>query len=289
MKEVEGIPKFLYHYTDIKSVKLILMNKTLRFTSLKYMDDQTEALTGDGTDLGKFIFASSWTELADNIPHWTMYGDSSKGVCLKMQSFPFKNNFNEYLAYGKISHDHNYDSEPSEIYITPPKYFFESDFVLMPVFTDDGLDVFKKRMTAKVKYTNDDYLLFPKIVNQDDSGLRIAFGKLGIYKSHEWEFQKEWRYKVIYTPFSVNKFMKDPNNNDISQKIIDDIFSTKHPIVEHIDYNLDEKVFDSVELIAGPMMEDYAYEELQYFSKGVNPNIVVNRSSLYGRWRNKNI
>ena len=34
MQIVEGIPEYLYHYTSLKSAKLILMNKTLRLTSL---------------------------------------------------------------------------------------------------------------------------------------------------------------------------------------------------------------------------------------------------------------
>ena len=98
MQIVEGIPEYLYHYTSLKSAKLILMNKTLRLTSLECMDDKTEAITGEGRNLGKFIFSSCWSENRDSIPQWSMYGDSSRGVCIKLRSFPFKNNYDDYVT-----------------------------------------------------------------------------------------------------------------------------------------------------------------------------------------------
>lgn len=288
MKRVEGIPDFLYHYTDLKTLKLILMNKTLRFTSLKYMDDKTESLTGEGTDLGKFIFSSSWSEIEDSIPQWAMYGDFSRGVCIKMKSFPFKNNYDLYKLYTTNSEDLNDIDEPAEFYITHPKYFFESEFILSPLFTDDSKDIKERRENAKVLYTDDESKLLPNIISQSEGGLNIAFGKLGVYKHKQWEFQKEWRYKVIYAPIEVQEFLKNPDPN-FSQKVVDKIFSNEHPTVKYIDYDIDEKYFDTLEVICGAMMDEFDFKDLTIFCRGINPNIKVSRSNLFNKWQNKNI
>lgn len=264
------------------------MNKTLRFTSLKYMDDKTESLTGEGADLGKFVFSSSWSEVEDSIPQWVMYGDSSRGVCIKLESFPFKNNYLEYKEYITNSQDISENEEPAEFYITPPRYYFDSEFVLMPIFTDDNIDIKARRENAKVLYTEDESKLLPNVINQSETGLNLEFGKLGIYKHKQWEFQKEWRYKIIYTPIEVRKFMQEQDPN-FSQKIIDNFFSEEHPKVRFVDYDIDEKYFNTMEVICGAMMDDFEYRELTVFCKGINPEIKVRRSSLYNKWQSKNL
>lgn len=288
MKRVKGIPKYLYHYTDLKTLKLILMNKTLRFTSLKYMDDRTESLTGEGNDLGKFIFSSSWSEEEDNIPQWAMYGDSSRGVCIKMESFPFKNNYSEYSEYSSNKIEMCYLEEVSEIYITPPKYIFESGFVLKPLFIDDGINIRERRESAKVIYTDDESLIFPKIINDSSEGFEIGFGKLGCHKNKQWEFQKEWRYKLLYIPIDVQKYLEE-QDPDLVQGVVQNIFSEEQPNVKFVDYNIDEKYINTMEIICGAMMDDFDYRELTFFCKGINPNIKVRRSSLFNKWHNKNI
>lgn len=264
------------------------MNKTLRFTSLKYMDDRTESLTGEGTDLGKFIFSSSWSELEDNIPQWAMYGDSSKGVCIKMESFPFKNNYEQYREYASKSEDLDSFEEASELYINPPQYMFDQGFILSPSFIEDGQNVLERRRNAKVLYTTDETKLLPNIINKNDEGVQIEFGKLGIYKNDQWSFQKEWRYKTIYTPFDIKKFPQHSDTN-FGQQVIDKIFSEEHPVVKYVDYNIDEKYFDTTEIICGAMMDEFDFNDLIIFCKGINTNIKVKRSNLFKKWTNKSL
>lgn len=286
MKRVEGIPEYLYHYTDLKTLKLILMNKTLRLTSLKHMDDSTEALSSDGNDLGKYIFSSSWTEEGDNIPQWVMYGDSSRGVCIKMESFPFKNNFEEYKKYADVVTESSGNIKPSEMFITPPKYFFKSGFHLTPLFIDDSDNGTERRLNAKVEYTDQDSLIIPNIINTSGGDVRIDFGKLGVFKNKQWSFQKEWRYKVLYTPFKLDDNL-EINEKNIGQVVVDRILSGQHPIVDYIDYNIDEKYLNTMVVIAGAMMDDFDFMDLEIFCKGINPNIIVKRSKLFNKWKNK--
>ena len=53
---------FLYHYTNIETLALILSNHTFRFRSLDQMDDLQEKETSDLKNVGQFCFISSWTD-----------------------------------------------------------------------------------------------------------------------------------------------------------------------------------------------------------------------------------
>lgn len=53
----------LYHYTNLKTLKLILENRTFRLSSLSRMDDPEEGETADLDKLGRFIYISSWTDI----------------------------------------------------------------------------------------------------------------------------------------------------------------------------------------------------------------------------------
>ncbi|RHM14500.1 hypothetical protein DWZ83_02405 [Amedibacillus dolichus] len=57
--------EYLYHYTNVSSLALILKNKTIRLNSLLNMDDADEVVTKNNEYLGKYCFVSSWTDLAD--------------------------------------------------------------------------------------------------------------------------------------------------------------------------------------------------------------------------------
>lgn len=290
MQIVEGIPEYLYHYTSLKSAKLILMNKTLRLTSLECMDDTTEAITGEGRNLGKFIFSSCWSENRDSIPQWSMYGDSSRGVCIKLRSFPFKNNYDDYVEHCINKEDQPSEKSTDETFIVPAQYSFQNRFILIPQFiiSDKDRDLLTQRLNAKVTYTDDESLIYPKCLRQDGEFFCFDTNVLGKYKSTEWKFQKEWRYSVIYIPFDQIKFFSDKKYSaNVGQEVFNNLLSNNQPIVHYLDFNIDDKYFDDMELICGPMMEEFDYQELTYFAKGVNPNIRVVRSKLYNKWKSK--
>ena len=53
--------EYLYHYTSIEKLALILKNRTIRLNPLDKMDDLQEQKTADVENIGKFVFISSWT------------------------------------------------------------------------------------------------------------------------------------------------------------------------------------------------------------------------------------
>ncbi|MFR2171477.1 MAG: hypothetical protein ACLS54_12690 [Anaerostipes hadrus] len=46
---------YLYHYTNIETLALILKNKTVRFNSLDKMDDLQEQQTADVKNIGTIL------------------------------------------------------------------------------------------------------------------------------------------------------------------------------------------------------------------------------------------
>ena len=52
-------PKYLYHYTSIEALALILSTKTIRFNSLNQVDDLTEGQSKDLKSIGNYFFISS--------------------------------------------------------------------------------------------------------------------------------------------------------------------------------------------------------------------------------------
>lgn len=84
-------PERLYHYTSLDSLALILENRTLRLMPLTSMDDPQESRTKDVENLGRFFFASCWTdEREESIPMWNMYSPLASGVRISLPPLPFK-------------------------------------------------------------------------------------------------------------------------------------------------------------------------------------------------------
>ena len=94
--------EYLYHYTTVDTLELILKNKTIRFNPLTNMDDNLEQWSAHGKQEGSHVFISSWTESEDEIPDmWKQYCRPSpeRGVRIRMVKNPFSVE-NNHLPYG---------------------------------------------------------------------------------------------------------------------------------------------------------------------------------------------
>ena len=69
--------EFLYHYTTLDKLALILRNRTIRLNPLDKMDDLQEQQTSDVKNIGQFCYISSWTDdSTESIPMWSSPMDS---------------------------------------------------------------------------------------------------------------------------------------------------------------------------------------------------------------------
>ena len=80
MEKKEESIEFLYHYTSLENLALILKNKTIKFNNLLYVDDMEEAETEDMGLFGRFVYVSCWTmDSEESIPMWNLYTPNKIG------------------------------------------------------------------------------------------------------------------------------------------------------------------------------------------------------------------
>ena len=173
IREKVSVPRYLYHYTSIESLAMILSKKAFRLSRLSDLDDLLEAKTADISKIGDTVYVSSWTDEAEeSIPMWNMYSQMSAGVRIKSIS----NIFEDYKIL------------PDRTTMISDNKFYTDDRIIFP------------QQLEKVIYSDLKSDLFPQIVYKDQGLNQEKFGK---YKSSTWAFQKEWRY-IVRTWYGKN-------------------------------------------------------------------------------------
>jgi len=87
---IEELPSSLYQYTSVGSLEEILQSRTLRFSRLDKVNDPQEATASDLPFASSSIFVSCWTsEEAESIPMWSMYGETLRGVRVRLPANMF--------------------------------------------------------------------------------------------------------------------------------------------------------------------------------------------------------
>ncbi len=267
------IPKYLYHYTNIDSLALILKNKTIRLNSLDRMDDRQEQETADIKNLGQFIYVSSWAEEEkESIPMWIMYTNMEAGVRIKLRSNPFrrcKTNADniEQLGFHVIK----------ETDLELDTFLPFNDMMEKGYYAVEG---FKGEILKKIEYTNDPSLLYPKINYSEDKHLKLDFGILGRYKNLHWEFQKEWRYIMTIFPFVFG------NPEDMLSQFTLTANKIYHGLEKQVfsyyDLHIDEEAYAQMEVTLSPKITAGNRELIMNTILRYNPQIKVNDSSLLG-------
>ena len=184
---------FLYHYTTIEKLALILKNKTIRLMPLDKLDDVQEAKTKDSENLGKYVFVSSWTEdETESIPMWNLYSDLTCGVRIGLRKNPFKWHATKESDFLKLNKE---DADETTLIKEINTFLDLEPLILNHIFCPQARtgDILKK-----VEYTNDLEKLEPQIIKQEEKRITLELGKLGSVKNQYWEFQKEWRYVIQF-------------------------------------------------------------------------------------------
>lgn len=280
---------YLYHYTSVESLALILKNRSFRFSPLSVLDDLQEERVKDQQKFGKYVFVSSWTEEEEeSIPMWNMYSNMSSGIRIKMKKNPFKIYGVDTTLLSQKFHNMQFSKNIFGGYdmnflaknpvgvrtefsikdlIIPSKDYFTEEYYLYNIDPNDIL--------IKVSYTKDDVLLTPQIA--DDSSIRI--GKLGINKKRCLEFQKEWRYILRFAPVGFKEMVNYP---------IDSMQNTYNRYGSHINMlpfkfyylKLKEDAFETMEITLSPKISDGYRAIAQVLKQVHNPSMIVKDSSL---------
>ncbi|ELU5587151.1 DUF2971 domain-containing protein [Clostridium perfringens] len=256
-------PKYLYHYTSIDTLELILSNKNIRFANLENVDDINENLTNDLGELGKICFVSCWTpDDKESIPLWNMYSSDMRGVRIKLPANPFK----KYLVDSSKLIDTS--SEIFESNIDLNSQLYNSKFTISPPYNIN---------IEPIIYTDEPNKILPKILweNRDKKG--INFTLLGKYKETIWEFQSEWRYRIFILPLTLNE-LRDPELGSF-ENILKSIKKRNLPFKDYF-LEIDDIKFKDMEITAGPKCNQKDIDRIYSLVEKFNPSAKVKKSKV---------
>lgn len=267
---------YLYHYTNIETLALILKNQTIRFNSLDKMDDLQEQQTADIKNIGQFCYISSWTDdSTESIPMWNMYASLNFGVRIKLRQNPFKIYDNTTEDFSKVlgfTVTDNSNGKPLQS-IIPLTEMFTKGF-----FSVQAMDM---QLLYKVEYTNETNKLYPQILKEDGDHFTIVLGELGKYKNLHWSFQKEWRYILNVLPLNLNQAVE---KSMLDFKIIANKMKEgleKQPF-SYYDMRISDEAFADMEITLSPRISAGSRIIVESLIEKYNPVAKLNESRLVG-------
>lgn len=271
---MEKYPDYLYHYTSIETLALILKYKTIRLRRLDLADDPEESLTKDYGNLGRFCLISCWTSMAEeSLPMWQMYSKDMKGVRIKLPTFIFPKYDMKSGSYSRKKQNGKTISEKQEI-----KDTFYS-YINLETFFDKGCSTvpLQENILTQITYTEDLQLLYPGVVEKKDEGITLQIGKIGRYKHKYWEFQQEFRYKVFVSPWGKEEILNATPESHIT--IFNRLRTHSLPF-EYIDLKVDIEKFKDMTIKLGPKVSEAEKIIVQSLVKEYNPAAIIENSIL---------
>lgn len=262
-------PDFLYHYTNVESLALILKNKTFRFKSLDQMDDFQEHQTSDLKNIGQFCFISSWTnDNRESIPMWNMYASLNAGVRIRLKTNPFKTELITEDLSSKIVKGNGYVGNSSCISINE---MVEKKFL--------SLTALRGNILFKVEYTDEENKLYPKICSESEEKIQINLNTLGKCKNTYWSFQEEWRYIFTVIPITQAPITKDDLKNTHNKMISDGAIQP----FSYYDLSIDTEAFSDMEITLSPKISAGNREIVYALVSQFNQQARVLESTLSGK------
>ena len=267
--------EYLYHYTSIETLLLILKNKTLAFNSLTNVDDLEECESKDIKQIGKICFVSCWTDAAsESIPMWSMYSKNMQGVRIRLKKFPFK-------KYNFKRGQYHFKSD-AETYIDYEK-----------LYNEDKTTIAGDQQLIKVIYTNDESLIYPTVKSvkeeikkltdgriQRDVSRSYSFSEIGKYKRKNWEFQNEVRYIINMSLWSM-KELENCKSADDQSKLIDRIEDDKYKAPYNLFFlELTDEALNDLEILLGPKVTEAQEEIIRLMVEKYCPTAKILKSKL---------
>lgn len=251
------LPENLYHYTSLESLALILKNNTLRFSRLDSVNDPNEAISLNLPFANTAIFTSSWTSHSDeSIPLWKMYTKDMDGVRIKLPVNMFKGR-DKPTIFEKGGSTISY---PNFINIERLNLGY-------------SLSTSQIQGPNKIYYTDDEKYLYSKVINHVGDNLRINLYDLGLFKKKSWEFEQEWRFKILGF---INEFYLP--NDEYTKKILDlESFPIKN---DYIDVDLEPNIFNEAEFTLGPKVNESQYIFLKSLLENYAPHSTICYSDI---------
>lgn len=273
---MKNSPNYLYHYTSIESLALILKNQTFRFRRLDLLDDPEEGKSNDFKRFGRFMFASCWTDISEeSLPMWSMYaGQNMKGVRIKLPIHIFSKKYFNNLFYTS-----------NQILVEKDETFFSYIDIENPILKDYSVVPIQENLLKEVIYTNNETLLYPNIfiekvsnnghINKETKS--INFNNLGRYKQKYWTFQNEYRYMFHIAPWSRDELFNSTLQKHLA---IFERLKTNNLNIEYYDESVDFEKFKDMTITMSPKLSDGEKLIVQLLIKEYNPNARIEESII---------
>jgi hypothetical protein len=276
-------PEYVWHYTSIDTLGLIVQNQTIRFNRLDKVDDASEGLSFERLRLEKFFLVSSWTHQRDERIHqWDRYGDRGAGVrlCFPRRMFEYKPLY-----------------PPPELEMTvqgvtesplPFRQVFGPDYLVLPTFLKD------EHFARRVEYLSN-------FVAEKNSAIRINQdanrGTIEVSISHptriacltspDWAHQEEYRFVIFVVPapvYRTDATYVQSLSRDLPNIAIDALVRGNQPSIDHLDIRLSPKVLSSIDITVGPLCDNDGLTRVTSLLRDL-PGATVSKSRLTGTLR----
>jgi hypothetical protein len=223
------VSDFIYHYTTIEALASILSNKTIRFNSLRKVDDMEEAITKDNGNLQDYSFVSCWTKnKIESIPLWKMYSSDMTGIRIGVE-----NNF--------LTPKHGY-------YSTNEGCFKIADSKVLNI-TNKDIVCLSYGFLRDVEYSDSQQSFLTQIDIRDEPPKEIPkfdSDKIATVKKKAWEFQDEVRF-ILHAMSESNA---DKSDREIY--VFSKLEGKNKPNVDYIDMTFELETLKNMEILIGP-------------------------------------
>jgi hypothetical protein len=271
--------KYLYHYTSIETLALILKNKNIRFNRLDRVDDLEEGQTADYGAIGRFFFVSCWTaESEESIPMWKMYTPDMKGVRVKIPVDPFKKyNYKkgEFICKNLIQ-----VPEDMEANIDLCEHYNKYEYHMVTTYvkhkelqyTDEKDKIYPSIFSSKTKTDPNNT---GKLIND----VHLDFKLIGKYKKSYWAFQKEYRYIITISAFNIKETLDAANYENQLSYLINKYKSSNLTFLDYY-LKIDEEKYKDMEILLGPKVSEGQRIIVRALIDKYNPGIEIKNSNI---------
>lgn len=280
--------EFVHHYTSIETLRLILANIKIRFTRLDRVDDILEGKLTGTYELSKYVFTSCWTiDKNESIPQWNMYAGKMKGVII---TFP-KDMFN----YQPLIPSSRFNFSSDGIVCSPIKIdeLFTDDYIIISIFTK------KDNLERKVIYVEDHLEKAKEFVkfDVDNTGYIKNFKinsilELAVYKSLDWEFQKELRFVIFLLPgipIPPRGINDKVYSSELPNHMMNCILKHVPPKLNYFDIELSEIALNNIKVTMGPLTTPKDFDNVKSLLEQNTTNGTIEQSRLHGKIRAKHV
>ncbi len=262
---------YLYHYTSIENLALILKNRTIRLNALSNMDDRQESRSADLYSIGRFFFVSCWTdEEKESIPMWNMYTRIDSGVRIGLQKNPF------------VSKGTSRDNLSNALNMPGSGVEKVNTFLDLSILVQQGVfspQAWEGDILIKILYTDDKCHLEPQVVTIDGDQIQLDYRDIGKYKNTYWSFQNEWRYLIVFLPLELdgNMEMMQQKINVTANLMARDMLTAPF---DYYDLQIREDAMEAMVVTPSPKITPGNRMLLDLLLEKYNPKALVRESEL---------